>query len=159
MAMRATSLVPSASAKALICVDGLRNFEIAGTIYNTYLPEPAEFQSINGVISIMETIFETIESPQSYYEYRSFNHNQKAAHKKANETEVHQKMQEDIFADKQGKKATFVVQVQFRQNATWQGTITWTEEKKVQRFRSTLEMIKLMGDALGDMDEEHVEWE
>ena len=48
----------------------------------------------------------------------------------------------------QGSKATFIVQVQFQQNATWQGTITWTDEKKVQKFRSTLELIKLMDDAL-----------
>ena len=61
-----------------------------------------------------------------------------------------------------GKKATFIVQVQFKQNATWQGTITWTEKKKEQRFRSTLEMIKLMNDAVaetGQIQEPMAAWQ
>ena len=47
-----------------------------------------------------------------------------------------------------GKKSTFVVQVQFCQNASWQGTIAWTEQKKEQRFRSALELVKLIDEAL-----------
>ena len=50
-------------------------------------------------------------------------------------------------------KETFVVQVQFQQNATWQGTITWTDRKKTQRFRSTLEMIKLIDNALSGLED------
>lgn len=46
------------------------------------------------------------------------------------------------------RKSTFIVQVQFCQNSTWQGTVAWTEQKKEQRFRSTLELIKLMDEAL-----------
>lgn len=57
-------------------------------------------------------------------------------------------MSDDIFQQKFGEQATFVVQVQFRQNATWQGTIQWLEEKKSRKFRSMLEMIKLMDEAL-----------
>jgi hypothetical protein len=45
---------------------------------------------------------------------------------------------------------TFVVQVQFQRNATWQGTIDWLDARKTQRFRSVLEMIKLMDEALAD---------
>ena len=65
-----------------------------------------------------------------------------------------------VFQEEQGEKSTFIVQVQFRQNATWQGTITWTEEKKTRHFRSTLELIKLMNDALSDENEERlIGWE
>ena len=52
-----------------------------------------------------------------------------------------------------GEKATFVVHVQFRQNATWQGTIQWIESKKTQKFRSTLELIRLMDEALQNGEE------
>ena len=56
-------------------------------------------------------------------------------------------------------KATFIIHVQFRRNATWQGTISWTEQKKTQRFRSTLEMIKLMDEALAEStDQESTSW-
>ena len=57
-------------------------------------------------------------------------------------------MSDDIFKETLGEQATFVVHVQFRQNATWQGTIQWLEEKKTQKFRSMLEMLKLMDQAL-----------
>lgn len=158
MAMRSTALVPSTAAMAVICVDGHENYEMTGIIYNSYLPKPAKFRSINEIIFIMERIFETISFPQAYYEDRAFNPKLKQPEKTQTETEVRKYMPEDTFLNESGKKATFMVQVQFRQNATWQGTITWTEEKKVQRFRSTLEMLKLMGDALGDSGE-NIEWE
>ncbi|MBC2870856.1 hypothetical protein KQI11_00175 [Acetanaerobacterium sp. MSJ-12] len=47
-----------------------------------------------------------------------------------------------------GGRATFTVQVTYRQNATWQGTVTWLEEGKQSHFRSALELIKLMDSAL-----------
>ena len=57
-------------------------------------------------------------------------------------------------------KATFVIQVQFRRNATWQGTIQWVDQNKRQSFRSTLEMIRLIDEALEDgNDEPKIEWE
>jgi len=57
-------------------------------------------------------------------------------------------------------KPTFLVNIQFQQNATWQGTITWTEKNLTQRFRSTLEMIKLMDDAAKQcLPDEFPSWE
>ena len=59
-----------------------------------------------------------------------------------------------------GEKATFVVNVQFRQNATWQGTVRWLNRDQTQRFRSTLELISLMEDALsrGGASDEPGRW-
>ncbi len=70
-------------------------------------------------------------------------------------------MSDDILQQKFGEQATFVVQVQFRQNATWQGTIQWLEEKESRKFRSLLEMIKLMDEALTQEQEtdETVNWD
>ncbi|MGI6151571.1 MAG: hypothetical protein ACOYIR_06430 [Christensenellales bacterium] len=56
---------------------------------------------------------------------------------------------------KRGEKGTFVVRVMFRQNATWQGTVSWVEGNKTQHFRSMLELIHLLEDALGT---EEVSW-
>lgn len=47
-------------------------------------------------------------------------------------------------------KGTFFIHVVGCQNATWQGTITWIEEKEKQYFRSALEMIKLIDAAIGE---------
>ena len=45
------------------------------------------------------------------------------------------------------QRATFVVQIQFRENATWQGTVQWVERKQSLSFRSALELIRIMDSA------------
>ncbi len=47
-------------------------------------------------------------------------------------------------------KATFTIQIQFQQHSTWQGTISWVEGGKSQKFRSELEMLKLMMEAVSE---------
>ena len=54
---------------------------------------------------------------------------------------------EDIISQS-GSKATFVVHVQYRQNATWQGNILWAETQQCSSFRSALELLKLIDGAL-----------
>lgn len=44
--------------------------------------------------------------------------------------------------------ATFVVRVLFKRNATWQGTVCWKERRCQVSFRSFLEMLLLMQDAV-----------
>lgn len=46
------------------------------------------------------------------------------------------------------KKGTFIVKVEYCQNETWQGQVVWAEENRSERFRSTLELLKLMDGAL-----------
>ena len=50
---------------------------------------------------------------------------------------------------KKGEKATFAIRLLFRQNASWQGMIKWIEGGQEEYFRSVLELIMLMDDALG----------
>ena len=47
------------------------------------------------------------------------------------------------------ERETFVIRIMNTQNATWQGTVTWTDEKREVPFRSALELIRLMDSALG----------
>ena len=55
--------------------------------------------------------------------------------------------------------ASFVVHVKYRQNATWQGSITWTDKNVTRNFRSAFEMLKLMDDAVQESDaQESLDW-
>ena len=45
-------------------------------------------------------------------------------------------------------KETFLVHVLNDQNASWQGTVTWTNGNKTQSFRSALELIRLIDSAV-----------
>ena len=49
-----------------------------------------------------------------------------------------------------GHKASFIVRVTSRQNATWQGSISWTERGVTKHFRSAFELIKLIDSALDE---------
>lgn len=47
------------------------------------------------------------------------------------------------------KKAdTFLVKIMDHEHATWQGKVTWIEGQREQYFRSALELIKLIDDAV-----------
>ena len=51
-------------------------------------------------------------------------------------------------------KGTFEITVKFMQNSTWQGQIYWVEKDQKQNFRSALEMLKLMDEALTESGED-----
>ena len=55
-------------------------------------------------------------------------------------------MEKEDSVQKEGK-ATFVIRVLYRQNATWQGTVHWVEENKDSSFRSELELMHLIESA------------
>ena len=46
------------------------------------------------------------------------------------------------------KKESFIVRVVSQENSTWQGQITWLTDHRTSSFRSLLELIKLMDEAL-----------
>ncbi len=50
------------------------------------------------------------------------------------------------------KRGTFLMTVYNRQNATWQGTVTWVDRNEKQQFRSALELIKLIESALDEAE-------
>lgn len=56
---------------------------------------------------------------------------------------------------KKSPRETFVVQILNTQNATWQGTVTWTDGRRSENFRSALELIRLMDSALLDTESEN----
>ena len=52
-----------------------------------------------------------------------------------------------------GEKGTFVVHVQCLENATWQGEIVWAEKNESLKFRSALELLKIMDSALATTEQ------
>lgn len=50
-------------------------------------------------------------------------------------------------------KGTFIVHINSRQHATWQGEVVWAEKNKSMNFRSALELMKLVEGALDSNEE------
>ncbi len=48
----------------------------------------------------------------------------------------------------QPEKSTFVVKVEHCRNESWQGEVIWAEEGRREKFRSALELIMLMDEAV-----------
>ncbi|MCR5669491.1 MAG: hypothetical protein K6G10_00650 [Butyrivibrio sp.] len=49
---------------------------------------------------------------------------------------------------KRKDKGTFIVKVEYCQHGSWQGKVVWAEENRSIRFRSALELIKIMDSAM-----------
>lgn len=47
------------------------------------------------------------------------------------------------------KEKTFVIVVREQQHNTWQGTLSWVDKSRKSNFRSALELIRLMDEAVG----------
>ena len=130
------------STKATVSIFSYENRCMIGRAYNDYFEKTVYFCDLCGMIYALEGLFDSLSLPQSSTRYRTFRRN-------------NQKPQQSMLQPKrrttnmqQEEKATFVVHVQFRRNATWQGNIQWVDQNKTQNFRSTLELIRLIDDAL-----------
>ncbi|MEI7885075.1 MAG: hypothetical protein WCI30_06960 [Clostridia bacterium] len=138
-----------------ILVNNTADYNISGILYNEYYQLTMSFQGIREFFSSLEQFFDSVNFPQHTHQHRSFG----APSDK--EKVVPIPLQKGIHSPKTGKKATFTMHVQFRQNATWQGTLQWLEGKQTERFRSELEMLKLMINAIDFSNENDglVDWE
>ena len=126
------------------------SYPLFGIIHNAYFNRSFAFYDVFEMIKILESLFNTLVFPQTSVQYRHFHTNNCSAIK-------YEKEETTMSSN---AEATFVLHVKFRQNATWQGTIEWVDEKKSQNFRSSLEMIKLIDEALEMKSaQEQVSWE
>ncbi len=120
-----------------VCVDENRDGILSGRLYNGFLEEGRPFRCLSEFLQEMEAILSKVNFPKSYTQPRTF--------APLSGQTVPLPLTEEQF----GRRATFSVRVLFRQNATWQGSVTWMEGKQEQSFRSALELIFLMRSALG----------
>ena len=49
-------------------------------------------------------------------------------------------------------KGSFVVRILDRQYHTWQGTVTWISNNEKKNFRSAIELIRIIDEALNEND-------
>lgn len=143
---RVPIILPNGATRVLICIDDLYSEELRGRWYNPYRPAAQEFDNVVSLLGALERFYNTLVYPQSSVALRSLSRT--GQRQTIQRKEVKRYMSDEIFKTERGEKATFVVQVQFRQNATWQGTVTWAEKNQTSHFRSALELLKMVDEAL-----------
>lgn len=130
----------------LVCVDERAGKDILGRIYYPGGEDPLKFNEIGRLLIEIDRILDELHYPESSTSGRSFQKHMKDQ-KNPKERAAMQKKQE---TPKKGDKGTFVVQVQYRQHATWQGKVLWAEKNETKQFRSALELLKLIDSALDE---------
>lgn len=124
----------------------LKTVSLAVRYITDTMTNPFPFGNDRELLGVLEELFDTLSFPCRFDNYRCF-------YDKKRPSPVKKGKRCGNMSEK--NKATFIIHVQFRRNATWQGTIQWVESQKQQSFRSTLEMLRLIDEALEDGSEAH----
>jgi len=119
-----------------VCISSYENGVLTGRFYNPYLPEEKPFRSMTQFLLNMEEMLDAMDFPRAYTAVRTF------------APPPEQRAAALPLSCRTGEKATFAIRVMFRQNASWQGSVSWVEGRREQSFRSVLELILLMDSVL-----------
>ena len=123
----------------VVCVDSYDEKVLRGRIYNVLQISAIAFTSTVDMLLKLEALLDEAKLLQSYSTKRVFTQN-KPTDTLFNRTE----------SIDEGELATFSLKLLFRQNASWQGSVLWCEGNSEESFRSVLELLLLMDNALSN---------
>ena len=127
-----------------ICVDEYDAHGISGRIYHPGYERPVHFNEIGRLLIQIDRLMDIQRYPQPSTGSRSFVKRLQGQDK----SKERKLMPKKTEIGEKGGKGTFVVQIQYRQHATWQGKVLWAEKNESMQFRSDLELLKLIDGAL-----------
>lgn len=133
-----------------ICIDGKENADYQGKIWHQYSDDPIEFESAIRMLSIMDKLMDEWDFPQRGLEDRSFeksSRKKEQLHAPGDELTI-DKVQEMYgtrnIQNRKGNLSTFVVQVGYRQRATWQGHVVCVEANELKEFESAMALLRII---------------
>ncbi len=132
-----------------ICVNG-ESTAARYDLYHCYMSGSMQFSDISSLFLEVDRFFDDLKYPQSSTQARSFSTKGAKEQQRSNRKETAKLMSEQEVISQKGEKATFVIHVKYRQNATWQGSVVWAEKNVTKNFRSALELLKLIDSALDE---------
>lgn len=152
-----------------ICIDEHNECDWKGRIYTRVKKEHIQFRNMYEMLSVLGYIWDVIGYPQESTMSRRFTDEPKqksGLHTKAaiqvtypgdgTRDRVRVELSDEDMEKRHGEQGTFIVKIRYRQNATWQGHVTWVEENKTVPFRSALELMKLIDST---QEENTEDWE
>lgn len=116
----------------VLCIDNYHNGVPEGRFYTGHSDTACPFESVTQCLSAMEKVMDQAAAAGGHPLFDPL-------------------MRPPVPAEHnrtQGARGTFLLRVLFRQNGSWQGSVTWLEGRQEQSFRSVLELILLMDSAL-----------
>lgn len=111
-----------------------------GTFRGYLIPEGSEerkcFQDINELVRELLKILDKKKLPKQTTQLRAY-----------------QQREVEQMEDQEEREAHFLINIMYRRNSTWQGTVRWLEEEETQSFRSALELIKILDSAFQQQED------
>ena len=146
-----------------LCVDLYDKERQSGRLYHQYTSGAVPFTTLIEAMDRMDRLYDELQFPQKALRPRSFLVDRKKEERAIKrgrmpalpeyERKEKKKMAEfDEVTGQRGTDATFIVRVTYRQNASWQGEVTWVDRQKKERFRSALELVRLLDSAMSEED-------
>lgn len=116
------------------CADGI----LSGRYRLASEPEAKSFHGLCRLLLEVDSVFDRENFPQSFAQLRRFQKPLPPSPASPGKTDR-----------QRGAVATFSLRILFRQNASWQGSVTWVEGEQEEYFRSVLELMALIDNAVG----------
>lgn len=127
---------PVSKSTFILTITGYQDKHISGVLNVPLANKSYSFQNLVQLLLLMDSLMDTTNFPQHCVEPRAFQDSQ------------HTLVPQEVSQKPASSLAAFEVNVMFRQNASWQGSIVWLNCALESRFRSVLELVGLMDDAL-----------
>ena len=131
--------IPNNLRLAVVKVISYEEKNFVGYLENPFIGEAVKFSNLTQLLLSLEDLANELNCPKRTYESRSW-------FPSANEKTLLSCLPLADISEK--AIASFKICIIFRQNASWQGSCEWIEEKKSANFRSALELVQLMDSVL-----------
>jgi len=141
MVLTPVNFVPYEMKTSLIKIVSYENKALKGLLLNPFYEGAMCFDNLIQLLFLIENMQDSLRFPQKVMESRTFKKDIPSPDK----TIISGKS-----SDHENAIASFKINVLFRQNASWQGSIVWLEKQMESQFRSALEMIMLMDSVLSE---------
>ncbi|MBS4022814.1 MAG: hypothetical protein KGZ79_10425 [Dethiobacter sp.] len=136
------------SADFIVRVSSVQNATWQGKIEHIQSGQAQLFRSFLEMLFLAQEKLDTLGYPQPDTELRSWSNKKYNYLSRGGKTEMANCNEQEVSLPVGG--LSFLIRVQFRQNSTWQGTVQWLDKKKTRPFRSLLELVNLVNEAIND---------
>jgi len=119
---------------------------LKGSVSHVQSGRSMVFHSMMEMVLAVQDKMDEIGFPQSTTAPRGWKRRPAGADQHIIQHSMGARSDEDVMPE--AILASFLVRIQFRQNASWQGTLVWMDSKESCAFRSLLELVKLVADAM-----------
>ena len=136
----------------VLMIDTHTERDFAGRVLHLYEEAAESFASGSDLVIRLDELYDEWKYPQRSTSQRYF---KEAASGQAKGTDTHlnnrdKKRTIDELYEARGEIATFMLQVEYRQNSSWQGHVIRLETGEAKSFQSVLELMRMIDRTLSE---------